>query len=163
MSVDCYLGLGSNLRSPARQIHQAIARIRTIPRSRLVKKSNLIVNQALGRRAQPSFCNAVIKLSTTLPPHALLRHCQALELKQGRVRKLHWGARTLDIDLLLFGKNIINTRTLKIPHPEIASRPFVFIPLLELFPGARELYPCKSQQKAPKQIALSAKLNTGQW
>ena len=162
MRFDCYLGLGSNLRSPARQIHQAIARIRTIPRSRLVNQSSLIMNQAVGRRAQPSFCNAVIKVTTTLPPHVLLRHCQAIEVKQGRVRKLHWGARTLDIDLLLYGNKVINSRTLKVPHPEIASRPFVFIPLLELFPGARELYPCNNQKKAPKQIALSAKLNTGQ-
>ena len=131
--VDCYLGLGSNLRSPRRQLNQAIASLRTLPRSAITQQSRVVHSAPLGVRAQPAYCNQVIAIQSRLPAHALLRHCQAIEKKQHRVRKKRWGARTLDIDILLYGKHTINTHHLIVPHPEILNRDFVLIPLLEIF------------------------------
>jgi 2-amino-4-hydroxy-6-hydroxymethyldihydropteridine diphosphokinase len=132
MSVLCALGLGSNLRSPERQIRQALRALRQIPRSSLLKHSTLYFNKAIGLRAQPQFCNAVALLATTLPPLELLHHCQKIEHQQGRVRKKRWGARTLDIDILLYGDYQCQTPTLIIPHPLLTQRDFVLIPLREL-------------------------------
>ena len=86
----------------------------------------------MGVRAQPNYCNQVIAIQTTLSAHALLRHCQSIENKQRRIRKRRWGARTLDIDILLYGKHVINTHDLIVPHPEMLKRDFVLMPLLEI-------------------------------
>lgn len=131
--VDCYLGLGSNLRGPKRQLNQAIAALRALPRSTIKKKSSVYRSVPMGVRAQPNYCNQVIAIQTTLPAHALLHHCQAIEKKQQRIRKRHWGARTLDIDILLYGSQMIHTRDLTIPHPQMLKRDFVLIPLLEVW------------------------------
>jgi 2-amino-4-hydroxy-6-hydroxymethyldihydropteridine diphosphokinase len=133
--VDCYLGLGSNLRGPKRQLNQAIASLRTLPRSIIKKQSRVYRSLPMGVRAQPNYCNQVIAIQTTLPALALLRHCQSIEKKQQRIRKRHWGARTLDIDILLYGHQQICTRDLTIPHPRMLERDFVLIPLLEILTG----------------------------
>lgn len=129
-----YLGLGSNLRSPVRQLRQAIKQLRQLPRSVIKKKSRIYVSRPLGVRAQPHFCNMVILLNTRLSPLKLLRHCQFIEHKQHRVRKKHWGARTIDIDLLLYGKRRIKSQSLIVPHNEMLHRDFVIVPLLEISP-----------------------------
>jgi 2-amino-4-hydroxy-6-hydroxymethyldihydropteridine diphosphokinase len=134
MSVRCYLSLGSNLRSPERQIRQAIRLLSTIPQSTLHKQSALYFNQAVGLRAQPDFCNAVVSLNTRLTPTELLHYCQQLEYGQGRVRKRRWGARTLDIDILLYGQFACQTPTLTLPHPRLLERNFVLIPLAQISP-----------------------------
>ena len=130
--VDCYLGLGSNLRGPKRQLSRAIASLRTLPRSTIIQQSRVFHSLPIGVRAQPPYCNQVIAIQTTLPAHTLLRHCQSIEKKQQRIRKRRWGARTLDIDLLLYGQHVINTHDLMVPHPEMLKRDFVLIPLLEI-------------------------------
>lgn len=127
--IPCYLGLGSNLRSPERQLRQAVKHIKKIPRTTVLKIAPFYFNPATGRRAQPPYVNCAIKIATTLPPLALLRHCLAIEKKQGRIRKVRWGARTLDIDLLLYGSRTIHLKDLIIPHPRMSERPFVLIPL----------------------------------
>ena len=132
MSVRCYLSLGSNLRSPERQIRQAIHALGHIPRSSLLAHSSLYFNPAVGLRAQPRFCNAVALLTTTLTPMQLLQQCQCIEQQQGRVRKKRWGARTLDIDILFYGDYQCQTPTLTIPHPLLTQRDFVLTPLLEI-------------------------------
>ncbi|MDR0337709.1 MAG: 2-amino-4-hydroxy-6-hydroxymethyldihydropteridine diphosphokinase, partial [Planctomycetaceae bacterium] len=81
---------------------------------------------------QPEFLNAVCTVSTTLPPQILLEKLQEIETKFGRVRIEHWGPRTLDIDILLYGNQIISTPTLSIPHPEMLRRYFVLEPALEI-------------------------------
>ena len=131
--ITCYLGLGSNLRSPERQLRQAFGRIRTIPRIAMLKISPLYFNQAVGRRGQPPYCNCAIQIATSLPPLTLLRHCLAIEKKQQRTRKVRWGARTLDIDILLYGKQTIHHKDLTIPHPRMLEREFVLIPLSRIF------------------------------
>lgn len=134
--VDCYLGLGSNLRGPRRQLNRAVASLRTLPRSTILKQSRVYFTTPVGVRAQPHYCNQVIVIQTTLPAHALLRRCQAIEQKQHRIRKRRWGARTLDIDILLYGQHVIQTHDLVVPHPEMLNRDFVLVPLLEIAPHA---------------------------
>jgi 2-amino-4-hydroxy-6-hydroxymethyldihydropteridine diphosphokinase len=131
----CYLGLGSNLRTPQRQIRQTMALLQTLPRTRVLKKSQCFRSKACGLRAQPMFCNAVVLIDTTLPPHTLLRHCQIIEQHKKRIRKKRWGARTIDIDLLLYGTMSIQTKPLTIPHPALLQRDFVMLPLLSITPS----------------------------
>lgn len=128
----CYLGLGSNLASPERQLRRAIRALRKLPKSFIIKVAAFHHSIADGRKAQPNYVNTVIALHTQLSPNALLLYCQKIEQQQGRVRKVRWGARTLDIDILLFGKKTINTPTLCIPHPRMLERDFVLLPLLEI-------------------------------
>lgn len=133
----CYLGLGSNLRSPQRQLRQAITLLQKLPRTTMTNISSLYFSKPLGIRAQPHYCNLVIALHTTLSAIWLLRYCQSIEKKHQRVRKERWGARTLDIDILLFGETTMNTLELVIPHPQMLNRDFVLTPLLEIAPDIR--------------------------
>lgn len=135
--VLCYLALGSNLRCPQRQLNRALLHLRKIPRSYLRDQSHIYLSRPLGVRAQPDFLNSVVALETNLPPHKLLHYCKQIEQKHRRVHKRVWGARTLDIDILLFGQLQIETPQLTIPHPELLNRDFVLLPLLELAPKLR--------------------------
>jgi len=132
--INCYLGLGSNLRYPKRQLKQAITHLQKVPRSVVLKISSLYLSRPWGVRAQPPYYNMVLLLHTTLPPQQLLHYCQQIENKLQRVRKKHWGARTLDIDLLLYGQTNVQTHNLTIPHPHLLHRDFVLVPLLEIAP-----------------------------
>lgn len=132
----CYLGLGSNLRVPKRQLRQAITALRKLPRSTITGQSSVYTSKPLGVRAQPTYCNMVIAIQTLLPAKQLLRHCQFIENKQQRTRKVRWGARTIDIDLLLFGERVIQTHDFTIPHKHMLTRDFVLIPLVEVSPSA---------------------------
>jgi len=132
----CYLGLGSNLNSPKRQIHLAFQALRALPQTQILNISSLYQSEAAGVVGQPQYCNAVVSIKTRLPARRLLKHCQNLETTHGRVRKKHWGARTLDIDLLLYGKDSIQTPELTLPHPRLHVRDFMLAPLLELWPDA---------------------------
>lgn len=133
----CYLGLGSNLRSPERQLRLAIQHIQALPKTVLLKQSSFYFNSAVGRRGQPPFYNCVLQISTQNSPLTLLRLCLAIEKKQQRVRKVRWGARTLDIDILLYGEQTIVSRDLIIPHPRMMEREFVIKPLLQIAPNLR--------------------------
>jgi len=128
----CYLALGSNLNSPERQLRQAIEALRSLPLSNLSKVASFYRSKAWGRKLQPPFCNTVVAIHTRLSPQQLLYFCQKIECKQGRVRKVRWGARTLDIDILTYGSQKIKTLDLVIPHPRMHERDFVQIPLLEI-------------------------------
>jgi len=132
----CYLGLGSNLHSPQRQLRQAIALLHKLPHTSIDKISKLYFSKPLGIRCQPPYYNVVLTLHTTLPATRLLHYCQSIEQKHQRVRKKRWGPRTLDIDLLLYGKQIINRHDLHVPHPQLTVRDFVLVPLLEISPNA---------------------------
>jgi len=134
--TSCYLGLGSNLNTPERHIHLAYLALKALPQTHIQKISSHYQSKAAGVVGQPNYCNAVVLLKTRLPARVLLSYCQAIETKHGRVRKKHWGSRTLDLDLLLYGQNTLQTPDLTLPHPRLYVRDFMLIPLLELWPEA---------------------------
>ena len=130
----CYLGLGSNLNAPKRQLKRALRNLHLLPRTSVVKVSKTYVSRPLGVRSQPVYYNIVVAIQTNLSPHRLLKLTQTIEQKQQRIHKIHWGARTVDIDLLLYGDRTIQSPLLTIPHPQMLKRDFVLVPLLEIAP-----------------------------
>lgn len=132
--VTCYIGLGSNLQQPAQQVRQALHELATIPDCRLLAQSSLYRSPPLGPQDQPDFINAVAAIETSLSPHALLDALQAIEQTHQRQRTRHWGPRTLDLDLLLYGDQEINDTRLQLPHPGLRQRAFVLYPLDEIAP-----------------------------
>jgi len=133
-SVPAFVGLGSNLEQPARQVRTALHELSELPGTGLLRHSPLYRSAPLGPPDQPDYVNAVAMLSTSLDPHALLDQLQALERRHGRVRGRHWGPRTLDLDLLLFGEQRIDSVRLSVPHPQMHRRAFVLVPLHDVAP-----------------------------
>ncbi len=134
-SVTAYIGLGSNLEDPVQQVQRALVELAAIPATRLLRQSSLYRSPPLGPPDQPDYINAVAELSTTLQPLELLDELQHIENAHGRVRGIRWGARTLDLDLLLYGDRRIDESRLILPHPGLALRAFVLVPLLEIAPA----------------------------
>ena len=132
--IRCFVGLGSNLDHPEQQIRAAFAALRDHPQIALGRQSPWYRNPAVGPGEQPDYINAVVELFTTLKPHALLGELQTIENAQGRVRAERWGARTLDLDLLLYGLETIETVDLSVPHPRMTTRNFVLYPLHAIAP-----------------------------
>ncbi len=129
----CYLALGSNLEHPARQLQQAVAALKRSTAVHLKRCSSIYRSQALGGPGgQPDYFNAVVAIDTALSPLPLLDLLQAIESAQGRVRSEHWGPRTLDIDILLYGAQSIAEPRLTVPHPQMTRRNFVLVPLAEI-------------------------------
>ncbi|MEJ2415682.1 MAG: 2-amino-4-hydroxy-6-hydroxymethyldihydropteridine diphosphokinase [Exilibacterium sp.] len=131
--VSTYISLGSNLENPLRQVSSAVDELGKIKSSRLVARSPWYRSQAIGP-VQPDFINGVAQLDTTLEAEALLDALQNIEHAHKRVRSQHWGPRTLDLDLLLYGDQRITTARLTVPHPELPRRGFVLYPLADLAP-----------------------------
>jgi len=129
-----YIGLGSNLGNPKKQIADACKTLNTVASTSILALSSLYQSTPLGTVEQADFINAVAKISTRLSPSALLASLQAIEQNQKRVRKIHWGPRTIDLDILLFDNLVINEPDLVIPHPQITQRNFVLVPLGEIEP-----------------------------
>ncbi|MDX5379635.1 MAG: 2-amino-4-hydroxy-6-hydroxymethyldihydropteridine diphosphokinase [Halomonas sp.] len=132
--VDAYVGLGSNLDDPVDQVCRAYGELNTLPLTERAAASRLYRSRPVGPQDQPDFINAVIHLRTRLSPLALLDQLQALEQRHRRVRQRHWGPRTLDLDLLLYGNETLILPRLQVPHREMAARAFVLLPLAELAP-----------------------------
>lgn len=130
-----YIGIGSNLDDPRRQVALAVEALRQLAATRLLACSDWYLSDPLGPGPQPPYVNGVARLATRLTPLALLRALQAIEQRQGRVRGERWGPRTLDLDILLFGDESLATPELRVPHPEMARRSFVLHPLAELAPA----------------------------
>lgn len=130
-----YIGLGSNLNEPKLQLKRAIGALDQLPESRISNCSSFYLSTPVGPVEQPDFVNAVCALETTLSPQQLLQQLLQLEARAGRVRDgLRWGPRILDLDLLLFGQEIINEEDLVVPHPHLCQRAFVLIPFAEIAP-----------------------------
>ena len=127
-----YIGLGSNLGNPTAQVRQALGELAGLPLSTLVAQSSLYATPPVGPQDQPDFINAVAVIKTALSPLALLDQLQALEQRHRRQRLRHWGPRTLDLDLLLYGQQAIERPRLKVPHPYMHERAFVLVPLVEV-------------------------------
>ena len=129
-----FIGLGSNMNSPRQQITTAIQSLGEIQSTQMISASSLYESKPVGPQDQGDYINAVVKLETDLVAIALLDSLQAIENDHGRERKQHWGPRTLDLDILLFGDQVIHNGRLTIPHAEICNRPFVLVPLAEINP-----------------------------
>lgn len=130
-----YIGLGSNL-SNQQGDSRAILRdaVQALAAYGEVRVSALYASKPLGPQDQPDFLNAAVSLLTCLPPFALLDVLQQLEKEAGRVKLRHWGERTLDLDLLIYGSEVIQSERLTVPHTGILQRHFVLLPLLDLNP-----------------------------
>jgi 2-amino-4-hydroxy-6-hydroxymethyldihydropteridine diphosphokinase len=130
-----YVGIGSNLEMPARQVDAAIGLLAEMPDSSLIVQSSLYRSTAFGGIEQPDFVNAAAAILTRLEPDAFLEALQAIETRQGRVRgAARWGPRILDLDLLVYSGRTIDAPGLTVPHPGIAERNFVLLPLAEIAP-----------------------------
>ena len=129
-----YIGMGSNLADPADQLRSAVEALAQLPESRFVGVSAFYQSDSL-LPGQPRYTNAVAALDTTLEPLQLLDALQAIENDQGRVRQERWGPRTLDLDVLLFGQQVLDSPRLTVPHYHMHARPFVLYPLAELVPA----------------------------
>ena len=132
--TECYIGLGSNLQQPLQQVEQALTELNLLASTHLQACSGWYQSRAVGPGQQPDYINGVALLQTELSADTLLAALQQIENRHHRRRDLRWGARTLDLDLLLFGDQLIDTPTLTVPHPRIAERNFVLYPLAELNP-----------------------------
>lgn len=131
-----YIAIGSNLASPLEQVNAAVEAIGAIPESRIIRVSSFYRTPPLGPQDQPDYLNAAVALETALTPDALLNHTQRIELQQGRQRKAErWGPRTLDLDIMLFGQEIIHTENLTVPHYDMYNRGFMLWPLYEIAPN----------------------------
>lgn len=132
--VEVYIGLGSNLDHPLQQLRSAVEEIKGLADVRHEVLSPFYLSQPVGPQDQPDYINAVQRIKTSLSPLTLLRKLQAIEDGHARVRLVRWGARTLDLDILLYGKQIIELPDLRVPHPEMANRAFVLFPLADIAP-----------------------------
>ncbi|MBB3059608.1 2-amino-4-hydroxy-6-hydroxymethyldihydropteridine diphosphokinase [Microbulbifer rhizosphaerae] len=130
----CFIGLGSNLTDPQQQLRSALDAIAALPQTTLLRCSSFYLSAPVGPGNQPDYINAVAELETRLEPLELLDGLQAIESAQGRERGIRWGARTLDLDILLFGQQHIDEPRLQVPHPRMVERNFVLLPLAELEP-----------------------------
>ncbi|HVJ23429.1 MAG TPA: 2-amino-4-hydroxy-6-hydroxymethyldihydropteridine diphosphokinase [Burkholderiales bacterium] len=129
-----YVGIGSNLNEPRRQVLAALTELDRLPHTRVVKKSSLYRSAPIGHADQPDFINAVAQIETGLPAERLLAELQEMEARHGRARSFPNAPRTLDLDVLLYGNAEIRSTTLTVPHPRMHERAFVLKPLLEISP-----------------------------
>lgn len=127
-----FIGMGSNINNPEKQLDQAVKSLSLLPHSTLMAHSSYYTSKPVGPQDQPDFINAAALIKTTLSPYNLLKQLQAIELNQGRVKKRHWGERSIDLDILLYDHLSIDSEVLTIPHKELPNRDFVLRPLLEL-------------------------------
>jgi 2-amino-4-hydroxy-6-hydroxymethyldihydropteridine diphosphokinase len=131
-----YIGLGSNLQGPVRQLETSFELLAEIRATRLTKRSSLYRSAPFGGIEQPDFVNAVAVLLTRLPARELLAELQRIEIERGRVRgDVQWGPRVLDLDLLVYSNQEIDEPDLIVPHPGIGERNFVLLPLEEVAPN----------------------------
>lgn len=130
-----FIGLGSNMGDRLHFLQRAVTDLRQTSGVEVNQCSAVYETAPVGPAEQPWFLNAVVSIATSLSPQTLLERTQAIERALGRETLYHWGPRTIDLDILLYGNLQVNTATLVIPHAELCHRAFVMIPLLELDPG----------------------------
>lgn len=136
-----YLALGSNLGEREHHLQGAVDALAASPDVRVVAVSNVYETDPVGGPEQGRFLNAVVALDTALTPPELLALAQQLEAEARRVRNEHWGPRTLDVDVLLVGDEVVDEADLVVPHPRVWERGFVLAPLHDVAPGLVELPP----------------------
>ena len=133
--VRAYVGIGANLGDPGAQVAAAFEALAALPGTRVIARSSLYRSAPVGVGPQPDFINAAAGLETSLAASALLEALLAIEARHGRERPHPGAARTLDLDLLLYGTDTIATPALAVPHPRLHQRRFVLEPLAEIAPG----------------------------
>lgn len=131
-----YIGLGANLGDPPRQVRDALSRMAQVPGLELVACSSLYRSEALGPGPQADYCNAACAVETVLAPERLLHALHAVEREMGRERPpQRWAPRLIDLDLLHYEGVQVRGESLSLPHPELARRNFVLVPLAEIAPA----------------------------
>ncbi|HZG55776.1 2-amino-4-hydroxy-6-hydroxymethyldihydropteridine diphosphokinase [Paenibacillus sp.] len=141
-----YLGLGSNIGARESSLAEAVRRLNALEGVRVTDASPLYETDPVGYTDQPPFLNMVCRIVTAYSPEALLEATLGIERELGRTRDVRWGPRTIDIDILLYGDATIETPDLTVPHPRLAERSFVLVPLMDVLreeerdwrPGFRE-------------------------
>ncbi|MEZ9139391.1 MULTISPECIES: 2-amino-4-hydroxy-6-hydroxymethyldihydropteridine diphosphokinase [unclassified Shewanella] len=146
MSTTVYVALGANLNEPVQQIQDAVLALKKIALDAIVNVSPLYRSVPMGDVEQPDYVNGVAQFNTDLAPIALLDALQAIENTQGRVREIRWGPRTLDLDILLYGTQIIDEPRLSVPHYGMKQRSFVLIPLADI--NQQLILPCSTELKS---------------
>jgi 2-amino-4-hydroxy-6-hydroxymethyldihydropteridine diphosphokinase len=132
-----YIGLGSNLKRPKEQIEKALKVLSGAKEITLLLVSSFYQSKPLMDMPGPNYLNVVCKIETDLSALDLLNFCQEIEDNQQRVREVKWSSRTIDLDILLYGNQVLATKRLTIPHPEMTNRAFVLLPLFEIEPGLK--------------------------
>ncbi|MFQ5676401.1 MAG: 2-amino-4-hydroxy-6-hydroxymethyldihydropteridine diphosphokinase, partial [bacterium] len=127
-----FLGLGSNVGDRCDYLRTALTRIAELATTRILATSSIYESSPVGFRDQDDFLNMVARVSTTFSPEDFLKKLQKIEKALGRHRKIRWGPRTIDIDILFWGNETVNSERLKIPHPEAINRRFVLLPMNEI-------------------------------
>ncbi|MCK5553253.1 MAG: 2-amino-4-hydroxy-6-hydroxymethyldihydropteridine diphosphokinase [Deltaproteobacteria bacterium] len=127
-----FIGIGSNVGDKIKNCGQAIAEISQLRQNRLITQSSLYKTEPLGYTQQDWFINCVIEIETSFTAHELFHLLKDLELSMGRKRTFKWGPRVIDLDILFFNDEAIQSEELTIPHPEIQRRAFVLVPLCEI-------------------------------
>jgi 2-amino-4-hydroxy-6-hydroxymethyldihydropteridine diphosphokinase len=130
-----FVGVGSNIGDRSAYLQKALDAIGLLPSTTVIQSSSVYETSPVGNHDQPRFLNAVIELSTSLLPGELLKRLQRIEKDLGRTKTVHWGPRTIDLDILLYDDRVIISKGLTIPHPRLEERRFVLVPLVELDPA----------------------------
>ena len=129
----CAIGLGANLGDPVFTLNAAIEALSETPGMTVIARSSWYVTRPVGP-PQPNYINGCVVIETQREPHEVLKILLEIENQFGRVREVRWGARTLDLDLLLYDDRIITSPDLEVPHPRMCARAFVLVPLAEIAP-----------------------------
>ncbi|QRN40986.1 MAG: 2-amino-4-hydroxy-6-hydroxymethyldihydropteridine diphosphokinase [Neisseriaceae bacterium] len=129
------IALGSNIGHSIKILNEALQNISQITGTQIIQVSSFYETTPVGYTQQPNFVNAVCEIKTTLNPHMLLKELQLIELKHKRIRNIKNGPRTLDLDIIDFEHQTINTKDLTLPHQRAHERAFVIIPLAEILPN----------------------------
>ena len=127
-----FIGIGSNKNHPYFRIYSVLKQINRLKSTFIVKKSSLYETKPLGPQGQPNFINAIIEIKTNFDPHELLSELQDLEKQHNRKKTKKWGPRSIDLDILIYNKIIMDSKDLIIPHPGLEYREFVLLPLYEI-------------------------------
>lgn len=130
-----YLSLGSNMGDRLELLKKAVHMLNEHEAIQVEVVSSVYETEPVGLTDQPAFLNIVVEITTSLTPVGLLRECQQIEENLDRVRVIRWGPRTIDLDILLYNHENIETETLTVPHPRMHERAFVLVPLAEIAPG----------------------------
>lgn len=129
-----FIGLGSNLGDRSDFLLRALEEMKNLDATVIIRCSSMYETEPVGRKSQPQFLNMVVELESALPPRELLQKLKRAEGTLGRTQSERWGPREIDLDLLYYGGEVMNDADLKLPHPEIANRRFVLVPMKEIAP-----------------------------
>ncbi|MGX9461222.1 2-amino-4-hydroxy-6-hydroxymethyldihydropteridine diphosphokinase [Shewanella sp. A14] len=156
LATQVYVALGANLANPTQQLDDAINALNPLSIENSLCVSSYYRSKPMGDVVQPDYVNAVAGFKTTLQPIELLDRLQTIEQQQGRVRLQHWGPRTLDLDILLYGQQHITLPRLIVPHYGMKQRSFVLVPLAEIAPSLT--LPCNTNLKSLISVAMRDEL-----